>query len=141
MQVRSHSSLESSINVTPLVDVCLVLLIIFMVIVPSMLNAVPVKLPTTAHGVADAPHPLEITIKNDGSLYLGTLVVRREQAASELAKLHEKSPERAVGVRGDKDVPYGDVVEVLDACRAAGYEDVKLMTERRETTRDRDPIR
>jgi biopolymer transport protein ExbD len=106
MKVQSHSSLESSINVTPLVDVCL-------------------------------PQRLEVTVKSDGSLYLGTLVVWREQASSELAKLHAKSPERAIAVRGDKDVPYGDVVEVLDACRAAGYDDVKLVTQRRESSTSR----
>lgn len=132
MKVSSRSSLESSINVTPLVDVCLVLLIIFMVVMPAMINAVPVKLPATAHGDAHVSQPLEITVKSDGSLYLGTLVVRRDQAASEIAKLHAKSPERAIAVRGDKDVPYGDVVEVLDACRAAGYDDVKLVTQRRD---------
>jgi len=132
MKVQSRGSLESSINVTPFVDICLVLLIIFMVIVPMSVGAVPVNLPITQHGVDHRSQAMEVTIKDDGSVYLGTLVVRREQAASELAKLHAKSPERAIAVRGDKSVPYGDVVEVLDAARAAGYEDVKLVTQKRE---------
>ena len=65
---------------------------------------------------------------DDGTVYLGTLVVRREQVASELQRLHAQSPNRPVGVRGDKRVAYGEVASVLDACRAAGFTDVRLIT-------------
>lgn len=132
MRVASHSSLESSINVTPLVDVCLVLLIIFMVVMPTIINGVPVKLPVTAHGDERGPRQLEITVKDDGTVYLGTEVIRKDEVASELQRLHAKSPNRNVAVRGDKAVAYGEVVAVLDACRAAGYDDVRLITQRRE---------
>jgi len=129
MQLRSQSSLESNINVTPLVDVCLVLLIIFMLVVPTLVNGVPVKLPAAAHSDSGTPpQQLAITVKDDGTIYLGAEVVRREQAASELQRIHAKSPDRPVTVRGDKTLKYGEVVEVLDWCRGAGFADVRLAT-------------
>ncbi len=134
MHVRSHAALESNINVTPLVDVCLVLLIIFMVVVPAMINGVPVKLPVVkGDPVPDAQRQLAITVKDDGTVYLGAIVVRSEQVASELQRVHAQSPERAVAVRGDQRVAYGEVAKVLDACRAAGYNDVRLISQQRDT--------
>lgn len=131
MHVRSQSSLESNINVTPLVDVCLVLLIIFMVVLPSVVNGVPVKLPAAAHAVPGTPpQQLAITVKDDGTLYLGSEAVRRDQAQSELQRIHSTSPDRPVAVRADKTLKYGEVVEVLDWCRAAGFSDVRLATAR-----------
>ena len=128
MHVRSHAALESNINVTPLVDVCLVLLIIFMVVLPAVVNGVPVKLPAASTGGATPQDQLFITVADDGTVYLGTLVVRQDQVASELRRLHAQSPNRPVGVRGDKRVAYGEVAKVLDSCRAAGFSDVRLIT-------------
>jgi biopolymer transport protein TolR len=131
MHVPSQAAFESNINVTPLVDVCLVLLIIFMVVVPVMVTGVPVKLPTAkGDPVQEAQRQLAITVKDDGTVYLGSVVVRSEQVASELQRLHIESPERAVAVRGDQRVAYGEVVKVLDACRTAGYNDVHLISQR-----------
>lgn len=136
MRLRSQSSLESNINVTPLVDVCLVLLIIFMVVLPTVVNGVPVNLPYAAHVVEGTPpQQLAITIKDDGTIYLGSEVLRREQAASELQRLHAQSPDRPVAVRADKTLKYGDVVEILDWCRAAGFVDVRLATARADRGR------
>ena len=130
MHAHSHSAFESNINVTPLVDVCLVLLIIFMVVVPVMVNGVPVKLPVAKGDPApEAQRQLAITVKDDGTVYLGTLAVRSEQVAAELARMHGEGPGRSVAVRGDQRVAYGEVVRVLDACRSAGYNDVRLMSE------------
>ena len=129
MHVRSQSSLESNINVTPLVDVCLVLLIIFMVVLPTIVNGVPVKLPAASTGEPGTPpRQLAISVKDDGTIYLGAEVVRRDQAASELQRLHAQSPDRPVVVRADKTLKYGEVVEVLDWCRGAGFADVRLAT-------------
>jgi biopolymer transport protein ExbD len=129
MQLRSSSSLESNINVTPLVDVCLVLLIIFMVVTPIIQGSVPVKLPKTATGEKIGGEQLKITVNADGTVFLNALVVRSEQVASEVQKLHDAAPDRAVAVRGDVAVKYGEVVKVLDACRRAGYRDVGLVSE------------
>jgi biopolymer transport protein TolR len=127
MHVRSHTALQSEINVTPLVDVCLVLLIIFMVVLPAVVNGIPVKLPTGT-GPAAPQEQLAITVADDGTVYLGALVVRSEQVASELLRLHAQAPNRPVAVRGDKRVAYGEVARVLDASRAAGFSDVRLIT-------------
>ena len=130
MHAHSPAALESNINVTPLVDVCLVLLIIFMVVVPVMVNGVPVKLPV-ANGdpVPESQRQLAITVKEDGTVYLGAVVVRSEQVAPELQRMHGEGPDRSVAVRGDQSVAYREVLRVLDACRGAGYNDVRLMSE------------
>jgi len=129
MHVRSQSALESNINVTPLVDVCLVLLIIFMVVLPAVVNGIPVKLPMAkGDAVGELSQQLAITVKDDGTVYLGHIALRKEQVASELRRLHAESPNSPVAVRGDKKVPYGEVAGVLDACRDAGFNDVRLIT-------------
>jgi biopolymer transport protein TolR len=133
MHVRSHSALESNINVTPLVDVCLVLLIIFMVVLPAVVNGIPVKLPVAGgDAVGELAQQLAITVKDDGTVYLGTIALRKEQVASELRRLHAESPNRPVAVRGDKTVAYGEVAGVLDASRDAGFNDVRLITTKRD---------
>jgi biopolymer transport protein ExbD len=131
MHSPRSDSFESNINVTPLVDVCLVLLIIFMVVIPVIVHGVPVQLPKTKTSgpVPDANRQLPITVKDDGTVFLDTLVIRRDEVRSELERLHAQSPQRPVAVRGDKRVPYGEVVAVLDACRSAGYENVGLISE------------
>jgi len=73
-------------------------------------------------------------VKDDGTVYLGSSVVRAEQVAAEIARIHSESPQRAVAVRGDKRVAYGEVVKVLDACRTAGYYDVRLISQQHNPT-------
>ena len=128
MQVRSQAALQSDINVTPLVDVCLVLLIIFMVVLPTIVVGFPVKLPTATTSAATPQEQLMITVTDEGTVYVGTVVLRKEQVASELQRVHAQSPNRPVAVRGDKRVAYGEVAAVLDSCRAAGFSDVRLIT-------------
>ena len=131
MRIRSESTFESNINVTPMVDVCLVLLIIFMIVMPTIINGIPVKLPIASGPPGELAQQLAITVKDDGTVYLGTLAVRKEQIVSELQRLHAQAPNRPVAVRGDKRVAYGEVAGVLDACRAAGFNDVRLITTKR----------
>ena len=123
-------TLHADINVTPLVDVCLVLLIIFTVVTPMLVTGVPVKLPVARTGgsVGDVNRQLPITVKEDGSLYFDATVIRPEQLADELQQRHAAHPDRPVVVRGDQLVKYGEVVAVLDACRKAGFSDVGLLT-------------
>ena len=133
MHIRSNTTLESNINVTPLVDVCLVLLIIFMIVLPTVVNGIPVKLPIAKGDPAgDLSRQLAITVKDDGTVYVGVLALRKEQVASELQRLHAQSPNRAVAVRGDRRVAYGEVATVLEACRDAGFNDVRLISTRRD---------
>jgi len=122
--------LQSEINVTPLVDVCLVLLIIFMVVLPAMVNGMPVHLPAAAHSGTIADQPLQVTINADRTLYVGMNVVRAEDLTNALQHARAES-NRPVIVRAEKSLTYGDVVRVLDACRAAGFDQVGLGTVKR----------
>src|SRR3982751_6938405 len=123
---RRHSSvgkfgktpLNSEINVTPLVDVCLVLLIIFMVVTPMLQKGVSINLPITEdpEKTPDTDKQLQISVKSDGTVYLGSTVVRKEQVNSELEIIHQRTPDREIAVKGDKLVKYGAVLDVLKAC-------------------------
>lgn len=131
MQLRSSAAaLEANINVTPLVDVCLVLLIIFMVVMPVMVSGVPGNLPKTKTGSElGKGEQLKVTVNADGTVYINGIAVRAEQVRSEVERFYRGAPGMRVVVRGDKVVRYGEVVKVLDACRAAGYQDVGLVSE------------
>jgi biopolymer transport protein ExbD len=121
----------SDINVTPFVDVCLVLLIIFMVVTPLIQDGVPVNLPVT-EDPAKTPETdtqLQIAVRNDGTIYLGPLVVRTEQLESELKALYEKDPAREIVVKGDRIVKYGEVLRVLRVCREVGFQDIGLIAQ------------
>lgn len=135
MQVTRASSIQSDINVTPFVDVCLVLLIIMMVVTPLIVTGMPVHLPAARSSAAAAENTrqLPVTLNADGTLYVDATVIRTEQLAGELQRLHDAHPERPVLVRGDVSVRYGEVAAVVDACRLAGFRDVALATERQTT--------
>ena len=127
----SHAPLNADINVTPLVDVCLVLLIIFMVVTPMLQKGVPVNLPVTAdpEKTPDTEKQLQISLKADGSVYVGSTVVRMEQVQSQLEDIHARTPDREIAVKGDKLVKYGSVLDVLKACREVGFNDVGLIAQ------------
>jgi len=123
--------LNADINVTPLVDVCLVLLIIFMVVTPMLQKGVPVNLPETEEPekTPDTDKQLQISVKSDGTVYLGSAVVRKEQVQSELEQIHQKTPDREIAVKGDKQVKYGAVLDVLKSCREVGFNNVGLIAQ------------
>jgi biopolymer transport protein TolR len=127
----SHAALNSDINVTPLVDVCLVLLIIFMVVTPMLQKGVPVNLPVTEdpEKTPDTEKQLQISVKADGSVYLGPNVVRKDQVETSLKEIYERTPDREIAVKGDRLVKYGDVLDVLKACREVGFNDVGLISQ------------
>ena len=127
MRTTAAKTLQSDINVTPLVDVCLVLLIIFMVVTALMVNGVPVHLPPSSTSGSVSRETLQVTINADRTLYVGTSVIRADQLEGELRRLRASS-DRPVIVRGEKSLAYGDVVSVLDACRSAGFSEVSLAT-------------
>src|SRR5438067_11531497 len=112
-----RTAMNSEINVTPLVDVCLVLLIIFMVVTPMLQKGVPVNLPVTEdpEKTPDTDKQLQISVKSDGSVYLGPTVVRKEQVESELKTIHERTPDREIAVKGDRKVKHGDGLDILRA--------------------------
>ena len=131
----TKTALNSDINVTPLVDVCLVLLIIFMVVTPMLQKGVPVNLPVTEEPekTPDTDKQLQISVKADGAVYLGSNVVRKDQVQSELEAIHQRTPDREIAVKGDRLVKYGDVLDVLKACREVGFNDVGLIAQPKRT--------
>src|SRR5260221_4290854 len=105
------SSLESNINVTPLVDVCLVLLIIFMVVMPIIDGDIPVHLPkSSTSGALGAGEQLKITVNADGTVFLNALALRAEQVVGEVQRMHAAKPAMNVVVRGDQAVRYGEEI-------------------------------
>ena len=129
----AHAPLNASINVTPLVDVCLVLLIIFMVVTPMLQKGVPVNLPVTGspETTPDTEKQLQISVKSDNSVYLGPQVIRKDQLQSALEEIHQKTPDREIAVKGDRQVKYGEILDVLKACREVGFNDVGLIAQPR----------
>ncbi|WOJ90856.1 protein TolR [Methylocapsa polymorpha] len=119
----------SDMNVTPLVDVMLVLLIVFMVAAPLMAAGVPVDLPKTqAKPLVDQKQPIAVSITGEGKLF----VDQREVAADELILVlgeNADSKERRIHVRGDKTIAYGKVIEVMGLINSAGYTKVALVSE------------
>ena len=127
----SQAAMTSDINVTPLVDVVLVLLIIFMVLTPMLQKGVPVNLPVTEDPdkTPDTEKQLQISVKSDGSVYLGPNVVRKDQVQSSLKEIFERTPDREIAVKGDRQVKYGDVLDVMKALREVGFNDIGLISQ------------
>ena len=123
--------LTSDINVTPLVDVCLVLLIIFMVVTPMLQKGVPINLPVTEEPekTPDTDKQLQISVKADNTVYVGSNVVRKDQVKTILEEIQQRTPDREIAVKGDKLVKYGEVLDVLKACRDVGFNDVGLIAQ------------
>jgi biopolymer transport protein TolR len=126
----SRGSIRSEINVTPLVDVCLVLLIIFMVVVPVIQAGVKVDLPRTAK-----PSPLgktdqlSVSVAEDGSVYVRNAPVALSDLRAVLAQIHTAEPDREVIVRGDRRLQYETMCDVLATVSRAGFTRVGLVTE------------
>ena len=121
--------LMSEINVTPFVDVMLVLLIVFMVTAPLLTVCIPVDLPKVkANALTDQKDPLEITVKLDGSVYLGDSLVKVENLISRLNAITDQNTQARIYVRGDRIVAYGRVMEIMSLINAAGYIKVALVT-------------
>jgi biopolymer transport protein ExbD len=120
----------SDINITPFVDVMLVLLIIFMVTAPLMMAGVPVKLPaTSATKENPPPNPLVVTIAEDASLYVRNEQVSREGLTRKLADIHAAEGDVIAYVRADKVIAYGDVMAILGEIGKAGFTHISLLTQ------------
>ncbi|MCI0431837.1 MAG: protein TolR [Rhodospirillales bacterium] len=120
----------AEINVTPMVDVMLVLLIIFMVAAPLLTVGVPVDLPKTAAAtINDQDEPLVISIDKDGKLYLQDTEIALESLVPRLNAITNNKPDTRVYVRGDRAIDYGRVMEVMGTVSAAGFSKVALIAE------------
>ncbi|HEY0512685.1 MAG TPA: biopolymer transporter ExbD [Thermoanaerobaculia bacterium] len=126
---------RSDINVTPLVDVCLVLLIIFMVVMPMIQAGVKVDLPKTAKApaLAQDKNELTVTIQEDGSIWIRGTRTAAGDLEGVLATIHQAEPERDVIVRGDRRLQYERISEVLTTLSDVGYSRIGLVTERKRS--------
>jgi biopolymer transport protein TolR len=117
-------------NVTPLVDVMLVLLIVFMVAAPLLTAGVAVDLPQTSSSpLPGQDEPLSVTVGKDGKVYLQESEITVEQLGPRLQAVTQRNREARIFVRGDQSVNYGQVMAVMGAIHAAGFTKVALLTQ------------
>jgi biopolymer transport protein TolR len=120
----------SEINVTPLVDVMLVLLVVFMVAAPLLTVGVPVDLPQTqAPPITEPKEPLVISVNNEGKIYIQDTEVPTDGLVPRLQAITGANPDALVYVRADKSIDYGRVLEVMSLISAAGFRKVSLIAQ------------
>ena len=120
----------SEINVTPFVDVMLVLLIVFMVTAPLLTVGVPVDLPKTrAPALGQDKEPLSVTIARNGKIYLQKEVVTEDQLVPKLQAISQNGYDQRIFVRGDQTVDYGRVMVVMGLLASAGFTHIGLVTD------------
>jgi biopolymer transport protein TolR len=126
---RSSHGTMSDINVTPLVDVMLVLLIVFMVAAPLMTTGVPIELPKTqAKQLSTPSEPLTISVQVDRKVFIDKTEIALTDLAAKLQALAKNGNEEQLMVRGDTNVPYGTIMEVMGVLNSAGYSKISLVT-------------
>ena len=133
---HASSGAMADINITPLIDVMLVLLIIFMVITPMLQKGVDVKLPQAGNTKErkDEPKSIVVAVKKDSTTYIGS--TKLDNQAELLPQVKERLqdlPEgaRMIYLKADEGLPYSEVMKVMDLCREAGVEEVALISERK----------
>jgi biopolymer transport protein TolR len=123
----------SEINVTPFVDVMLVLLIIFMVAAPLMTVGVPIDLPKTAAKALNADtQPITISVRADGEIYLQETPIPAEEVAAKLQAVATTGYTERIFVRGDGTAPYGIIADVMSRIQNAGFTNIGLVTEQKQ---------
>ncbi|MBX5481697.1 MAG: biopolymer transporter ExbD [Myxococcaceae bacterium] len=126
---RSSGGPRAEINVTPLVDVVLVLLIIFMVVAPQMEAGVTVELPAASHPDAEAQGALEpttLSIAKDGTIFFDKEPLARDALVAKLKALHEEKPDTRLTLKADKAVAYEKVRSLFKACQQLGFPGASL---------------
>ena len=126
----------ADINVTPMADIMIVLLIIFMVITPMLQKGVDVKLPQAGNTKErkDEPKTIVVAVKKDTTTYLGgTKLASQEELLPQVKERLQDLPEggRMIYLKADEQLPYSEVMKVMDLCREAGVEEVALISERK----------
>ena len=130
----SPDEVQGDINVTPLVDVCLVLLIIFMVVTPMLQNGVDVLLPQGPHAEKKPGKSgdLTISIRSDGTVFIGQDWIPDRDLTRYLTAEYQKDPTRNVMLKADKRINFGKVREVMKAANAANFTAISIMTENQQ---------
>ena len=133
---RGRRAMNAEINVTPFVDVMLVLLIVFMITAPLLVRGEEVNLPKTVSGpIQTNPNddPLAISIRDNGDIFIQTTRVENlESLGSQIQAIIGEGYEQPIYLRGDENTPYGRIMEVTAEIRAAGYTRVSFVTEQKK---------
>ena len=130
---RSRSRPMAEINMTPMVDVMLVLLIIFMVAAPLLTVGVPIDLPETQAGALEGDNePLAISVAGDGKIFLQDTEIPLEEVVAKVTAIAKAGFEERIYVRGDQNVNYGTVMQVMGRLNAAGFKRIGLVTEQEQ---------
>jgi biopolymer transport protein ExbD len=131
MQLGGGGGVKSDINVTPLVDVMLVLLIIMMIIAPLLQKGVDVRLPiaTNSGSKPETQDQTVLGIKADKTVWLNGVEVRKEEMRTRLEAILETKKEKLILIKADEDAPYSAIMDAMDQLRASGIEDVGLITD------------
>ncbi len=129
-QRGNNKSLMSEINVTPLVDVMLVLLIIFMVTAPMMMQGVEVNLPqTTTKNIKTKEEPLMLTVNKEKEIFIEKHRITLDNLEIKIQKIFENRRDKEILLRADKEVPYGFVIKVIAKVKQAGIDKLGMVTE------------
>jgi len=130
---RNRAQPMSEINVTPFVDVMLVLLIVFMVAAPLLTAGVPLDLPQTqAETLNTEAEPITVSVTNDGQVYVAETAIGLEELAARVGVLVEAGADERILVRGDTNAGYGEVMKVMGVLSRAGYAKIGLITEQEQ---------
>ncbi len=127
---RGRNAPMSEINVTPMVDVMLVLLIIFMVAAPLLQVGVPIELPESRGQQLEPPkkEPVAVSVKENGDVFVGETSVTLDDLAAKLQAISKNGYDEPIFVRGDKGVPYGVVMRVMGRINAGGFRKLSFVT-------------
>lgn len=127
---RRRATVMADINVTPMVDVMLVLLIVFMVAAPLLTVGVPIDLPQTqAKAMEQDKEPLTLSVNDKGKVFLQNTEIALDEIVPKLKAISKNGADERIYVRGDRKVDYGTVMRVMGRLSAAGYRRVALVTE------------
>jgi biopolymer transport protein ExbD len=129
---KKQGDVTADINVTPLCDIMLVLLIIFMVVTPMLQKGVDVKLPPAAYGVdhPDNEDTVTLAVRVDGQIFLDMMPVPRSDAVTSIREKFDVRTDKTIFLKADENLDYGEVLQVMDLCREGGVEEIALITER-----------
>lgn len=128
--IRGKKQLISEINITPFVDVMLVLLVVFMVTAPMMISGINVNLPkTSAQPLAGSDEPLTITVTDKAIVYIQDIAIEIQELIPKLSAITTEKKDSRILIRGDKSASYGEVIKVIGSINEAGYNHISLITE------------
>ena len=134
IEVIAGGGVKSDINVTPLVDVCLVLLIIFMVVTPLLQTGRAVQLPETDNPekMPEGAKQLNVAIEQDGSVFIGDKWIASDQLLATFQEIHDRNPEKNVVIKADSRIKYGEVRKLMKVINQAGFGGAGLVTHKKD---------